>query len=93
MLQSKPIIRYNLEISGKYVSLQCVFHSIRFKVNKKDWLSGIDSLFLCLPVSIYPPGEKPYTVTPTSETQQQLEDNTSCTLTEPAEALYPMNKV
>ena len=24
------------------------FHSIRFKVNKKDWLSGIDSLFLCL---------------------------------------------
>ena len=31
----------------KYVSLYCVFHSIRFKVNK-DWLSGIDSLFLCL---------------------------------------------
>ena len=29
------------------------FHSIRFKVNKKDWLSGIDSLFLCLNV-IFP---------------------------------------
>ena len=27
--------------------LQCVFHSIRFKVNK-DWLSGIDSLFYAL---------------------------------------------
>ena len=26
---------------------------IRFKVNKKDWLSGIDSLFLCLNV-IFP---------------------------------------
>ena len=38
----------NLEICGKYVSLQCVFHSIRFKVNKKDWLSGIDSLFYAL---------------------------------------------
>ena len=25
----------------------------RFKVNKKDWLSGIDSLFLCLNV-IFP---------------------------------------
>ena len=33
--------------------LYCVFHSIRFKVNKKDWLSGIDSLFLCLNV-IFP---------------------------------------
>ena len=28
------------------ISLHCVFHGIRFKVNK-DWLSGIDSLFLC----------------------------------------------
>ena len=35
------------------VPLYCVFHSIRFKVNKKDWLSGIDSLFLCLNV-IFP---------------------------------------
>nr|DAV56367.1 MAG TPA: hypothetical protein [Bacteriophage sp.] len=26
--------------------MQCVFHGIRFKVNK-DWLSGIDSLFFC----------------------------------------------
>ena len=24
----------NLQITGKSVSLQCVFHSIRFKVNK-----------------------------------------------------------
>ena len=29
------------------------FHSIRFKVNKKDWLSGIDSLFLCPFFSFY----------------------------------------
>ncbi len=36
-----------LQITQKIVSLHCVFHSIRFKVNKKDWLSGIDSLFLC----------------------------------------------
>ncbi len=36
-----------MEICRKSVSLQRVFHSIRFKVNKKDWLSGIDSLFLC----------------------------------------------
>ena len=38
---------FYLLISQKSVYLQCVFHSIRFKVNKKDWLSGIDSLFLC----------------------------------------------
>ena len=36
---------FYLLISQKSVYLQCVFHSIRFKVNKKDWLSGIDSLF------------------------------------------------
>ena len=30
----------------KPLSLHRVFHGIRFKVNK-DWLSGIDSLFLC----------------------------------------------
>ena len=35
----------NLQIYQISVSLQRVFHSIRFKVNKKDWLSGIDSLF------------------------------------------------
>nr|DAS98525.1 MAG TPA: Leukemia inhibitory factor receptor D2 domain [Caudoviricetes sp.] len=29
----------------KSVPLQCVFHSIRLRFNK-DWLSGIDSLFL-----------------------------------------------
>ncbi|MCQ1544895.1 hypothetical protein NN761_04835 [Bacteroides clarus] len=34
-----------MENTDKEVSLQCVFHSIRFKVNKKDWLSGRDSLF------------------------------------------------
>ena len=39
--------------SQKFVHLQCVFHSIRFKVNKKDWLSGIDSLFLCPLLSFY----------------------------------------
>ena len=27
----------------KHLHLHCVFHGIRFKVNK-DWLSGIDSL-------------------------------------------------
>ena len=43
----------HLPRSQKSVSLHCVFHSIRFKVNKKDWLSGIDSLFLCLNV-IFP---------------------------------------
>ena len=32
-----------------HLSLHCVFHGIRFKVNK-DWLSGIDSLlFLYTP--------------------------------------------
>ena len=41
----------HLPRSQKSVSLHCVFHSIRFKVNKKDWLSGIDSLFLCLYVT------------------------------------------
>ena len=42
-----------VQIKRKSVPLYCVFHSIRFKVNKKDWLSGIDSLFLCLNV-IFP---------------------------------------
>nr|DAH08317.1 MAG TPA: Leukemia inhibitory factor receptor D2 domain [Caudoviricetes sp.]DAL65849.1 MAG TPA_asm: Leukemia inhibitory factor receptor D2 domain [Caudoviricetes sp.]DAT18167.1 MAG TPA: Leukemia inhibitory factor receptor D2 domain [Caudoviricetes sp.]DAZ37375.1 MAG TPA: Leukemia inhibitory factor receptor D2 domain [Caudoviricetes sp.] len=31
--------------SCKSVPLQCVFHSIRLRLTK-DWLSGIDSLFL-----------------------------------------------
>ena len=35
------------------ISLHCVFHGIRFKVNK-DWLSGIDSLlFLYTPASSF----------------------------------------
>ncbi|RGN35223.1 hypothetical protein DXB65_11335 [Bacteroides oleiciplenus] len=35
----------------KHLHLHCVFHGIRFKVNK-DWLSGIDSLlFLYTPNS------------------------------------------
>ena len=35
----------------KALHLHCVFHGIRFKVNK-DWLSGIDSLlFLYTPHS------------------------------------------
>ncbi|KAA3801444.1 hypothetical protein F3F27_01715 [Bacteroides ovatus] len=32
------------------ISLHCVFHGIRFKVNK-DWLSGIDSLLFFIPPS------------------------------------------
>ena len=39
---------YYLQITQKSVSLYCVFHSIRFKVNK-DWLSGIDSLLFFIP--------------------------------------------
>ena len=32
------------------------FHSIRFKVNKKDWLSGIDSLFfVCMSTIVMSP--------------------------------------
>ena len=31
-----------------HLSLHCVFHGIRFKVNK-DWLSGIDSLLFFIP--------------------------------------------
>ena len=47
-----------LQISGKYVPLQCVFHSIRFKVNK-GWSTAV-LLFLCpyvcppLPVRLLP---------------------------------------
>ena len=29
------LIAVGLEVSGKHVHLQCVFHSIRFKVNKR----------------------------------------------------------
>ena len=39
----------NLLISQESVSLQCVFHSIRFKVNK-DWSKAL-LLFLCLYLS------------------------------------------
>ena len=35
----------NLQVMKKCVSLQCVFHSIRFKVNK-GWDTAV-SLFLC----------------------------------------------
>ncbi len=35
----------NLQLSRKYVSLHCVFHSIRFKVNK-GWSTAV-LLFLC----------------------------------------------
>jgi len=34
----------------KPLHLQCVFHGIRFKVNK-DWLSGIDSLLFYIPLT------------------------------------------
>ena len=35
----------NLQISQKYVHLQCVFHSIRFKVNK-GWSKALLLFFL-----------------------------------------------
>ena len=41
----------NLLISQESVSLQCVFHSIRFKVNK-GWSKAL-LLFLCLYVTFY----------------------------------------
>lgn len=44
----------NLEIIRKHVPLQCVFHSIRFKVNK-GWSTAV-LLFLCSYVSFW--GEK-----------------------------------
>ena len=44
----------NLQIYQKSVSLQCVFHSIRFKVNK-GWSTAV-LLFLCSYVSFW--GEK-----------------------------------
>ena len=37
---------FYLDISQKSVLLYCVFHSIRFKVNK-DWSTAV-LLFLCL---------------------------------------------
>ena len=40
------IMLYNIN----HLSLHCVFHGIRFKVNK-DWLSGIDSLLFFVPFS------------------------------------------
>ena len=37
----------------KPLSLHCVFHGIRFKVNK-DWVSGIDTLlFLYTPCNVF----------------------------------------
>ncbi|KAB4480216.1 hypothetical protein GAC87_25055 [Bacteroides thetaiotaomicron] len=39
----------NLQISQKSVSLHCVFHSIRFKVNK-GWSKAL-LLFLCSDLS------------------------------------------
>ena len=44
----------NLQIYQKSVSLQCIFHSIRFKVNK-GWSTAV-LLFLCSYVSFW--GEK-----------------------------------
>ena len=41
----------NLQIIGKSVSLHCVFHSIRFKVNK-GWSKAL-LLFLCPYVSFF----------------------------------------
>ncbi len=57
----------NLLISQKSVPLQCVFHSIRFKVNK-GWVKAL-TLFLC-----------PYgSLTPFSFRQIHPTDNTACT--------------
>lgn len=43
-----------------HISLHCVFHGIRFKVNK-DWLSGIDGLlFFIIPPSLLPFRENTY---------------------------------
>ena len=42
----------NLLISQESVSLQCVFHSIRFKVNK-GWSKAL-LLFLCPYTSFFP---------------------------------------
>ena len=39
------LIAVGLEVSGKHVHLQCVFHSIRFKVNKRLAVRE-DGLFL-----------------------------------------------
>ena len=36
----------NLQLSRKYVSLHCVFHSIRFKVNK-GWSTAVLLFLLC----------------------------------------------
>ena len=36
----------------KPVSLHCVFHGIRFKVNE-DWVSGIDTLLFFIPLFLY----------------------------------------
>ena len=38
-------MRFNLQIYRKDVPLHCVFHSIRFKVNK-GWVKAL-TLFLC----------------------------------------------
>ncbi|MZH18149.1 hypothetical protein GT641_12940 [Clostridium sp. BIOML-A1] len=42
---------YYLQITKEYVSLQCVFHSIRFKVNK-GWSKAL-LLFLCFQINFH----------------------------------------
>ncbi|WP_373826683.1 hypothetical protein, partial [Bacteroides heparinolyticus] len=52
----RNIMLYNIN----HIPLHCVFHGIRFKVNK-DWLSGIDGLlFLLSPPSFLPFRENTY---------------------------------
>ena len=46
MVRRPNIMLYNIN----HLSLHCVFHGIRFKVNK-DWLSGIDSLLFYIPLT------------------------------------------
>ncbi|MBW9203863.1 hypothetical protein EVD33_13200 [Bacteroidales bacterium SW292] len=44
-----------MQRNRKALPLHCVFHGIRFKVNK-DWVSGIDTLlFLYTPFSVFYP--------------------------------------
>ena len=43
--------RFIMLYSIKPLHLHCVFHGIRFKVNK-DWVSGIDTLLFYIPIQI-----------------------------------------
>ena len=58
MLHNTDFYPKYLQISGKAVPLHCVFHSIRFKVNKRLG-QGVDPFFLPIPLIVfYPPYSK-----------------------------------